>query len=233
MELIKDTYENIDFRSVFYKEDGNWNRILTIIRFTNENAEIIKKRFIDLDLKKYNIKNLKIRYDVVEVLGWEEKLIEIYDELNDDIETYDSDEFNFNNDEYEDYIDSFLDEFKTIYNTKKARLLLTENEVERYNIFNYYYSVPERNDHHERFNTYLNEEVMLLGEDNIYDIINRVMQLDGYSSQNGLYISILLPIYVRIKELNFEKGILSGNVEFHKIFSGSQIFIPNFGDIFE
>ncbi|KKN18020.1 hypothetical protein LCGC14_0959940 [marine sediment metagenome] len=69
---------------------------------------------------------------------------------------------------------------------------------------------------------------MLLGEDNIYDIINRVMQIDGYNSQNGLFISILLPIYVRIKDLNYEKGVLSGKVEFHKIFSGSKIFFRIF-----
>ncbi|KKN18019.1 hypothetical protein LCGC14_0959930 [marine sediment metagenome] len=118
LELIKDSYKNIDFRCALFKEDGNWNRIITIIRFSNESPEIIKNRFINLDLKKYNIQNLKIIYDVIEVSRWEEKLFDIYDELNDDIEIYDSDEFTYNNDEYEDYIESFLDEFITHYNTK-------------------------------------------------------------------------------------------------------------------
>ncbi len=228
LELLKDSYKYIDFRCVLYRKDGIWNRILTVLRFSNENADDIKRRFIDLELKKFNIKNLKIIYEVIDVSGWEEIIIEIYDEINEDIEIYDTDEFYYDNNKYEEYRESFLDDFRSIYNTKTARLLLTENEVKHHNIINYYYSTPDRNEHHNRFNIYLNEEVRLLGEDNIYNIINRVMQLDGYGSQNGLYVSIILPIYVRIKELNSEKGILSGKVDFHKIFFGSKIFFRIF-----
>lgn len=228
LELLKESYKYIDFRCASYRKDGNWNPILTVIRFSNETAEDIKKRFNDLDLKKYEIKNFKILHNVIDVSEWEEILIGIYDELNEDIDIYDFSEFIYKNTEYEEYEESFLDEFNVYYNTKTTRLFLTENEVNNYNIINCYYSIPDQNAHHTRFNTYLNEEVMLLGEDNIYDIINRALQLDGYSSQNGLYISILLPVYLKIKDINYNLDKLSGKVKFHKIFSGSKIFFRIF-----
>ncbi len=231
VELLIDSYKTIDYRCILYKKHDNWNRILTVLRFSNQSQEEINHRFLDLSLNKFSIKNLKIEYGVINISEWESFLIGIYDDLNEEVEIFEPNEFHYNYKEYEKYEESFLSEFKASINTKSARSsLLTENEIKNYNIINYYYCLHDLNEHHNKFSDSLNEEVMLLGEDNIYDVINRVMQLDGYSSQNSLYISILMPIYIKIRNLSYESSKLSGTIEFHKIFSGSKIFFRIFSE---
>jgi len=235
-ELLKESYKNIDFRSALYKKNDSWNRILTIIRFSNKSESEINKHFEDLNLNRFKTENFKIEYKIFEVSKWEDKIIELYDEMKEDLEIYDIDEFRYNENQYEEYVSTFLDEFKAIHNTPSRRFFYTEEEVKDHNHVNFYYSLPNINEHHNKFNKILNEEILGLGEDNIYDVLNRTLQLDGYSSTNGLFISILFPIYINIKDLVYSQDVLSGNVYYHNIFNGSKIFIriysePNYKDI--
>lgn len=234
-ELLKDSYKNIDFRSALYKKDDSWNRILTIIRFSNKSESEINKLYEDLNLNRFKTENFKIEYKIFKVSKWEDTIIELYDELNEDLEIYDIDEFHYNENQYEEYESTFLDEFKAIHNTPSRRFFYTEEEVKNHNHINFYYSLPNINEHHNKFNKILNEEILGLGEDNIYDVLNRTLQLDGYSSINGLFISILFPIYINIKDLVYSQDVLSGNVYYHNIFNGSKTFIriysePNYKD---
>ena len=211
-ELLKDSYKNIDFRSALYKKDDSWNRILTIIRFSNKSESEINKHYEDLNLNRFKTENFKIEYKIFEVSKWEDTIIELYDELNEDLEIYDIDEFHYKENQYEEYESTFLDEFKAIHNTPSRRFFYTEEEVKKHNHINFYYSLPNINEHHNKFNKILNEEILGLGEDNIYDVLNRTLQLDGYSSITGLFISILFPIYINIKDLVYSQDVLSGNV---------------------
>ncbi len=234
-ELLKESYKNIDFRSALYKKHDNWNRILTILRFSNKSESEINKHYEDLNLRRYKTENFNIEYKIFEVSKWEDKIIELYNEMNEDLEIYDIDEFHYNENQYEEYKSTFLDEFKAIHNTPSRRFFYTEEEVKNHNHINFYYSLPNINEHHNKFYKILNEEILGLGEDNIYDVLNRTLQLDGYSSYNGLFISILFPIYINIKDLVYSQDVLSGNVYYHNIFNGSKIFIriysePNYKD---
>lgn len=224
-ELLKDSYKNIDFRSALYKMHDSWNRILTILRFFNKSESEINKHYEDLNLKRYKTENFKIEYKIFEVSKWEDLIIELYNEMYEDLEIYDIDEFLYNENQYEEYKSTFLDEFKALLNTPSRRFFYTEEEVKNHNHINFYYSLPNKNEHHNKFYKILNEEILGLGEDNIYNVLNRTLQLDGYSSNNSLFISILFPIYINIKDLVYSQDVLSGNVYYHNIFNGSKIFI--------
>lgn len=224
-ELFRDSYKNIDFRSALYKKHDSWNRILTILRFSNNSEMEISNHYKDLNLKKYETENFKIEYKIFEVSEWEDLIIELYNEMNEDLEIYDIDEFRYNENQYEEYKSTFLDEFKALLNTPSRRFFYTEEEVKNHNHINFYYILPNKNKHHNKFYKILNEEILGLGEDDIYDVLNRTLQLEGYSSHNSLFISIIFPIYINLKDLVYSHDVLSGKVYYHNIFNGSKIFI--------
>ncbi len=228
-ELLKASYKNIDFRSAIYNKDNYQRRILSVIRFSNESESMLNKKYEKLDLKRYKTKSFELHHDILEIPKWEDKLIELYEEIE-DIEIDDVDEFYYHDNEYYEFQSTFLDEFKVNFSTPKFRFFFTEEEIQKYNVINFYYSVSNKNEHHNQFNKFLKKEILILGEDNIYDVINRTMQLDGYSSQNGLYISVLFPIYMKLNNLNYSEEILSGKVQFHDIFDKTKIFFRIYSD---
>ena len=215
-ELLKESYKFIDFRSILYKENEEWIRFLTILRFSNESKEDIENRYENLKLERYKTKKLRIDFQILEVHEWEEKIIDIYDELNEEFDIYDYDDFKFDNNRYDKFIEEMYSEAKTFLNTPNRRFFLTENELSKNNIitFNLGFNTNKK---HLNFSKIANREILLLGDDNIYDVINRTLQLDGYSSNNNLYISINFPIYFIIDNLQFSQQQLSGKVIYHKI----------------
>jgi len=182
-----------------------------------------------LDLIRYKTKSFEIQHEILEIHKWEDRLIELYEEIE-DIDIEEIDEFYDDDAGYDEFQSSFLGEFKVDFSTPRFRFFFTEEEIKEHNVINFFYNVPNKNEHHNRFNKFLNKEILTLGEDNIYDVINRTLQLDGYSSQNGLYISILFPIYMKISKLNYTDEILSGKFQFHEIFDKTKIFFRLFSD---
>lgn len=232
-DLFKDSYKFIDFRSAMYNKGHGWNRIISLLRFSNESKSKIKQKYNDLDLKKYKTKNFEIQHNILEIPKWEEQLIELYEEIE-DIDIDDVDEF-FYDDGYDEFQSSFMDEFKIFFSNPGSRFYFTEEEIEKNSITHFNYNVSNKNEHHNQFNKFLNEDILILGEDNIYNIINRTLQLDGYNSQNGLYISILFPIYMKITDLIYNQDVLSGKVLYHEIFERTKLFFkiysnPNYSD---
>ena len=100
-DLLKDSYKSIDFRSAVYYNGYGWQRIISIIRFSNKNKTEIQKECENLNLKKFKTDNFEIRHEVVDINKWEDRLVEIYEELHEDLEIYDIDEFYFDNAKYE------------------------------------------------------------------------------------------------------------------------------------
>jgi len=234
-DLFKDSYKYIDFRSVKYYNGYNWQRIISIIRFTNETKKSLEKKYNDLAFERFKTKRFEIQHEILEITKWKDKLIEFYDEMHEDIEIFDLFEFMYDDKKYEEFQSTFLDEFKVNFSNFHSRFFFTEEEIKKNNIINFYYSVLKINEHHIQFNKILNEEVLHFGEDNIYDTINRTLQLDGYSSQNGLFISIVFPIYMKIKDLKYDQEILSGKILFHEIFEKTRFFFkvysnPNYNE---
>lgn len=228
-ELLKASYKNIDFRSAIYHKDNYQRRILSVIRFSNESESMLNKKYEQLNLKRYKTKSFEIQHEILEIHKWEDRLIELYEEIE-DIDIEDIDQFYYDDAGYDEFQSSFLGEFKVDFSTPRFRFFFTEEEIKKHNVINFYYNVSDKNEHHNQFNKFLNEEILVLGEDNIYDVINRTIELDGYSSQNGLYISILFPIYMKISDLNYTEEILSGKVQFHEIFDKTKVFLRMFSD---
>ena len=234
-DLLKASYKNIDFRSAIYYKGHNWHRILSIFRFSNETETAIKEKYNQLDLNRYKIKSFKIQHEILGISKWEDKFFELYDEINEDIEVYDVDEFRFDNKKYHEFQSSFLDEFKINFSNPSRWFFFTEEEVKNHNLINFYYNVSDKNEHHNQFNKFLNDEIKVLGEDNIYNVLNRTLQLQGYGSQNSLFISSVFPIYMKISDLNYNHDNLTGKVQFHEIFENTRIFFriysnPNYHD---
>ncbi len=232
-DLLKASYKNIDFRSAVYYNGYNWQRILSLIRFTNESEIMLKRKYEQMNLKKYKTKNFEIQHKILEISKWEDKLIEFYEEIE-DMDIDDSDEFYYddNNDEFQS---SFINEFKVFFSNPRSRFYFTEEEVQNNSIIHFNYNISNINEHHNQFNKFLNDEILILGEDNIYNVINRTLQLNGYDSHNSLYISILFPIYIKISDLKYNQDILSGKVLFHEIFEKTKFFFkiysnPNYSD---
>ncbi len=235
-DLLKESYKCIDFISIFYKENEEWNRFLTILRFSNESEVVIKKRYEKLKLYQYNTDKLRIDYKILRVSEWEEKIIDIYDELNEEFDIYDYDDFRFDNNKYDKFMEEMYSEVKIFLNTPNRRFYLTENELKKHNLITFNIGF-NTNNKHLIFSTIANREILLLGDDNIYDVVNRAFQLDGYSSNNNLGISIIFPIYFKIDNLHYSQKLLSGKITYHNTYQGSKIFFriysePNFREDF-
>jgi len=233
-ELLKDSYGHIDFRSVLFRKDGCQNRLFTILRFSNKTEGEINKHYEELKIEKIKTENFEVEHRVVQVSEWEDLLIGLYNEIYEEIEIYDNDEFRYNYNQYEQFKSVFIEEFKPLYNTPSMRFYYTEEEVKKHNLISFHYNLSNENKDHNELFKILNKEILRIGEDDIHDIINRTLELDGYGSYNRL-ISILLPIYININDLAYSNDILTGKVIFHKIFNGSKIFLriysePNYNN---
>ncbi|NHJ21824.1 MAG: hypothetical protein EAX91_12835 [Candidatus Lokiarchaeota archaeon] len=222
-DIIKESYRFIDFRSILYRKNKVWIRFLTILRFSNESEEEIKKRYEILKLRRYKTDNLIIDYQILEVSEWEDKIISIYDELNEEFEIYDYNDFRYDYNKYNKFLEDMFSDVKISLNTPNRRFFLTENELSENNLitFNLGFNTNEK---HLNFSNVANREILLLGDNNIYDVINRTFQLEGYDSNNNLNILINFPIYFRFVNLQFSQQQLSGKIIYHKIYKGSKIF---------
>jgi len=72
--------------------------------------------------------------------------------------------------------------------------------------------------------------MLKLGEESVYDVVNRTMELDGYSSQNSLYFSIAFPIYINVSEIGYTPEIISVKIRIHEKFEKAKIFFNIYSD---
>jgi len=235
-DLLRESYKFIDFRSILYKKNEEWIRFLTILRFSNESEEVIKSRYEMLKLSRFKTNKLRIDYQILEVSEWEEKIINIYDELNEEFDIYDYNDFRYDENKYDKFMEEMYSEVKIFLNTPYRRFFFTENELNKNNLITFNIGF-NTNENHLNFSKITNREILFLGDDDIYDVINRTFQLDGYGSNNNLYISINFPIYFRINNLQYSQQQLSGKIIYHEIYKGSSVFFriysePNFREDF-
>lgn len=226
-ELLKSSYKNIDFRSVIYKTNHDWYQILSILRFSNETKIELEERYKELNLNQYETEKFKIQHEILDISKWEDKVFELYEEFNDDVEIFEPDYFSG-----DEQYDEFFEEFESKLLTSSRWGIFPQQEVNKNSLINFYYAIHDKNEHHRRFNNFLKPEILKLGEDSIYEVINRAMELEGYSSHSGLYFSVVFPIYIEITELNYVPEIISLKVKFHEVFENANMIfriysIPN------
>ncbi len=225
-DLFIECYENVDFRSGMFKKGHGWKKILSIFRFTNETRIKLRDKVNSLGLDRYSTAKFKIHHEIIDKSNWEEKILELYNEINDDKEIYDTDEIRFN----DKLSDKFNSIFKSQFLNSSIWGLFTKKEVNENNLILFSYSVPNKNNHHNQFNLFLRPEMLKLGEKNIYDVINRTMALEGYSSQNSLYFLIVFPIYINVIEIGYIPEILSIKVRIHEKFENAHIIFNIYSD---
>jgi len=217
-ELLKSSYKNIDFRSVVCKTNHGWYQILSILRFSNKTKIQLEEKYKKLNLNQYETERFKIQHEILDISKWENKVFELYEEFNDDVETFEPDYFTG-----DEPSDEFFEEFESELLTSSRWGIFPQQEVNKNSLINFYYTIPDKNEHHKRFNNFLKPEILKLGEDSVYEVINRVMELDGYSSHNSLYFSVIFPIYIEITELNYVQKLITLKLKFHEIFENAHI----------
>ena len=209
LDVLLDSYKNIDFRCALYNKGGEHYPILTIFRFSNEEKIQLEKKYNELNLSRYKTENFEIIYEALDIKDWKQKFEDIYK----NIVLY-SEECPF-------------EKLDARFNTSRSRLWLTENEVKNYNIINFYCTLSHPQEHHSSF-SFLNKEIVKTGEKNIYSILKRALQLDLYDINVGLYFSFILPLYMKFSNLKSIDDVLSGEIEYHEIFNGSTVFLRIF-----
>ena len=77
---------------------------------------------------------------------------EFYEDIE-DIDIYDYDEFHFE-DKYDEFQESFIEEFETNFSNPRARYYFTEEEIEKNSVIHFNYNITNINEHHNHFNKY-------------------------------------------------------------------------------
>lgn len=225
-DLLNDCYEKVDFRSVMFNKGNGWRRIISIFRFVSETENELKTKTESLGLDRYSTSKFKIHHEIIDKSDWEDTLLELYNEINDNKEIYDTDQIHFNY----DISKKFNNKFKSEFLNPSRWGLFIQREVNENNLINFYCTVPNRNIHHRQFNEFLKPEMLKLGEESVYDVVNRTMELDGYSSQNSLYFSIAFPIYINVSEIGYTPEIISVKIRIHEKFEKAKIFFNIYSD---
>lgn len=211
LDLLKDSYKYIDYRSAVYKKEGIWYPICSVFRFSNEDKNLINDRYKQLDLNKYKTENFEIRFKALEIMEWEK----IYNKIDKNFSLIPE--------------NRLLTNIKYTLNTPRSRLWLTEEEVKEYNNIHCFHTVPDFQEHYKKFK-FLKNELLSLGENDIYEVLRRILQLEIRDVHQNLYISLILPFYIKLNNLNYSNNILTGDVEYHEIFHETEIFFRLFSN---
>lgn len=204
---LKESYTFIDYREALFKENGIWKTIISIFRFSNKSYEEIASIHEDLKAKAFNTNHFRLNFKILDPEGWVSQWgmlkIQIDDTYND------------------------LD----VYGIKPSR--------NRKNSYTAWISDVDREYNSLQFNVILNgakhqqrfqfleghQEIRSKGSDSIYPIIRQILQVRSYDSGAYLYSTFVFPTYVKFSKLRYVNNYLSGNIEYHRLFSQSSIFI--------
>jgi len=110
-DLLNECYENVDFRSVMFNKGNGWRRIISIFRFVSETENELKNKTESLGLDRYSTSKFKIHHEIIDKSDWEDTLLELYNEINDNKEIYDTDQIRFNYDISKKFNNKFKSEF--------------------------------------------------------------------------------------------------------------------------
>ncbi|KKN27157.1 hypothetical protein LCGC14_0867500 [marine sediment metagenome] len=198
---LKESFQTIDFRAAYYFYEGQWEYIVSSLRFTNNTKEelsLIQKK-LDAEFQTHSFK-IKFRsLDIQEFKGFWKEICESAKRSVKEITN--------------DMVKSVIN---YVGGRRTSNYLLDRDK--EYNTIQFTIEFSKLNKlHHERFQ-FIRKELIDKGRKEIYPIIEKALQIQNFSLNSPLYSIVLLPIYVKINDLIFINNYLSGDVIFHRFY---------------
>ncbi len=198
---LKETFQTIDLRAAYYFYEGQWEYIVSSLRFTNNTNEELSLIHKKLDVE-FQTPSFKIELKSLDIQEFKEYWKDICESAKRSVKEITN------------------DIVKSVINNVKSRHTsnyLLDRDKE-YNTIQFTIEFNELNKkHHERFQ-FIRKELIEKGRKEIYPIIEKALQIQNFSLNSPLYSIVLLPIYVKINDLVFINNYLSGDVIFHKFY---------------
>ncbi len=205
---LKESYKFIDYREALFKENGVWKTIISIFRFSNKSYEEISSIHRDLKNKAFNTDHFKLNFKIIDLEGWISQwhiLRKQIDEIENNIE---------------------LETIRLSRNMKHSYTTWISDVDREYNSVQFNVFLNNGPEHQIRLQFLEgHQEIRSKGVESIYPIIRQILQIRSYDSGTYLYSTLIFPTYIKFSELKYINNFLSGNIEYHKIFSQSSIFI--------
>ncbi len=212
ISLLKGSYRTIDFRAAYYKHDGHWEYIISIMRFTSKTKEEVLSLQKKLE-KNTETSDFKIESKALEIQKFEEYWPKICESAERNVKVISNDD-----------IDSFINYIK---GRRTSNYLLDIDK--EYNSIQFTIKFKDLHvKHHERFQ-FIKKDLIKIGRKELYPLIEQALQIHNFRLNSPLYSIVLLPIYVKIDKMSFVNNYLSGDVIFHTFYEECKLhFILNY-----
>lgn len=206
-KFLNPLYKNIDFRVAIYKEGEEWKYITSIFRFTDESKENILAIHKNLRKIPHKTDNFDIKFSVLNVEDWEKYWEKIKSKVSNIDTNFDSSKLIFNQN-FRDNKSMHLSQEDWDFNSIQYNLYLSNSEA-----------------HHKNFKFLEeNKEIRTIGDESVYPIIEKSLQIESYALNIPLFSLILFPIYIKFDNLQYLNNYLKGTLKYHEIFNKSVVF---------
>ncbi len=205
---LKESYKFIDYREALFKVNGAWKTIVSIFRFTNKSYEEISAIHKDLKDKAFNTDHFKLNFKILNLEGWISNWHTLRNQIDEIDNSINLATANLSRNRKQSY-SSWISDVDREYNSVQFNIFLVNVQ-----------------EHQKRFQFLEgHQEIRSKGVESIYPIIRQILQISSYDFGTNLYSTFIFPVYLKISKLKYVNNYLSGNIEYHKIFSQSSIFI--------
>ncbi len=205
ISALKGSFQSIDLRVAYYYNKDHWEYIVSNFRFTNKTKEEIALIHKKLDAE-FSIPSFKIEFKTLDL----QEFNKYWDELKESAER-----------NLKEITESMVSSQLNIKSRNISSYLLDKDK--EYNTVQFFIEFNELNKkHHERFQ-FIKKELAEQGRKEIYPIIEKALEINNFSLNSPLYTVVLLPIYVKISNLDFINNYLSGDVLFHKFYEDQKL----------
>ncbi len=202
---LKESFQTIDLRAAYYYYEGQWEYIISSLRFTNKTKEeisLIHKK-LDADIRTTSF---KIEFNTLDIQEFNEHWKGICESGSRTVTGIN------------DIMVTSLINYVKGRNTSNYLI----DQDKEYNTIQFTIEFKKLNKkHHNRFQ-FIQKELMSRGRKEIYPFIEKALQIQNFSLNSPLYSIILLPIYVKIEDMVFINNYLSGILLFHTFYEDSK-----------
>ncbi len=208
-KALKDSYKYIDYRCAYFKEGNEWISIVSAFRFTRKEYDKLNEYHERLRKITHNTEWFKIKFEILNIKEWRAKWEETKKEVNFLEDNFDLNSLDlFINMEYNSHppITKIDRKFNTIqFNVRSARYEEHQKRLE---------SLKEK------------KELRSMGVTSVYPIIKNTLQID-FNKTSQIFSIFLFPIYIKFKDVKYRGDNLSGEIEYHKLFSNSNLIVKH------
>ena len=205
---LKKCYTFIDYREALFKENGTEKTIVSIFRFSNKSYEEIDSIHEDLRSKVDNTNHFRLNFEILDLEDWATQWNILKNQIDEIVNNID------------------IDSISPSRNRKNSSTAWISDVDREYNSLQFNVILNSESKHHQSFQFLEgHQEIRSKGAESIYPIIRQYLQIESYDSGVYLYSTFLFPTYIKISKLKYINNYLSGNIEYHKTFGQSSIFI--------